>query len=56
MRVLHERIADLVGTYGYTVSVIVVALESFGIPLPDETGLVTAAAIAAFGRRAGPWG
>lgn len=47
---MHDTIAGLVASYGYVVLFIIVALESFGIPLPGETALVTAAAVAALGR------
>lgn len=50
MQPAHDTIAGLVASYGYTVLFIVVALESFGIPLPRETALVTAAARAAVAR------
>lgn len=50
MHLAHDTIAGLVASYGYAVLFIVVALESFGIPLPGETALVTAAAMAALGR------
>jgi undecaprenyl-diphosphatase len=46
----YDTIAGLVASYGYAMLFIVVALESFGIPLPGETALVTAAAIAALGK------
>jgi undecaprenyl-diphosphatase len=39
-----------VASYGYLVLFVIVALESFGIPLPGETALVTAAALGALGR------
>ena len=41
---------NLVATYGYGFLLVVVSLESLGIPLPGETALVTAAALAALGR------
>jgi membrane protein DedA with SNARE-associated domain/membrane-associated phospholipid phosphatase len=47
---MHETIADLVSSYGYIFIFLLVAIESFGIPLPGETALVTAAAFAAHGR------
>lgn len=50
MQLSHDCIAGLVASYGYVVLFIVVALESFGIPLPGETALVAAAAMAALGR------
>lgn len=50
MHAAHNTIAGLVASYGYLVLFAIVALESFGIPLPGETALVTAAALAALGR------
>src|SRR5437867_2352036 len=47
---MHETIAQLVASYGYVVLFLIVGLESFGIPLPGETALVSAAAFAATGR------
>jgi undecaprenyl-diphosphatase len=41
---------NLVATYGYVFLFVIVGLESLGIPLPGETTLVTAAALAALGR------
>src|SRR5512142_448778 len=49
-RNMHTGIAHLVATYGYWFLSVLVAIESFGIPLPGETALVTAAAYAAVGR------
>ncbi len=45
-----DRIAELVAAYGYAVVFLMVGIESFGIPLPGETALLTAAAYAALGR------
>jgi len=47
---MHGTIGHLVETYGYWFLFLLVAVESFGIPLPGETALVTAAAFAARGR------
>lgn len=47
---MHTTIAQLVQTYGYWFLFALVALESFGVPLPGETALVTAAAYAASAR------
>jgi len=47
---MHETINGLVASYGYALLVVLVGLESFGIPLPGETALVTAGAFAALGR------
>ena len=41
-----QQISHLLATYGYWLIVIVVALESAGLPLPGETTLVSAAAYA----------
>jgi membrane protein DedA with SNARE-associated domain len=40
---------SLLESYGYVVLFLHVPLESLGIPLPGETALVTAAALAAAG-------
>lgn len=47
---MHGTIADLITSYGYVVLFLLVGIESFGVPLPGETALVTAAAFAALGR------
>jgi membrane protein DedA with SNARE-associated domain len=47
---MHQTIPDLVASYGYLIIFLLVGIESFGIPLPGETALVTAAAFAAGGR------
>jgi undecaprenyl-diphosphatase len=41
--------SGLIGPYRYVVLFLLVGLESLGIPLPGETALVTAAALAALG-------
>lgn len=46
---MQDTISGLVASYGYVVLFFMVGLESLGIPLPGETGLVTAAAWAALG-------
>jgi membrane protein DedA with SNARE-associated domain/membrane-associated phospholipid phosphatase len=46
---LHSSVTRLVESYGYAVVFLFVAIESLGIPLPGETVLVTAAALAALG-------
>lgn len=46
---MHETIASLISSYGYLVVFFIVGLESLGVPLPGETVLVTAAALAARG-------
>jgi undecaprenyl-diphosphatase len=47
---MHDTISRLITSYGYLFLFVLVAIESFGIPLPGETALVTAAAYAALGR------
>src|SRR3989441_8190019 len=47
--VMHGTVSGLVASYGYAVLFFLVDLESLGIPLPGETALVTAAALAALG-------
>jgi undecaprenyl-diphosphatase len=47
---MHGTFGNLVATYGYVFLFVIVGLESLGIPLPGETALVTAAALAALGR------
>lgn len=47
--VVHASIVRLIESYGYTVVFLFVAIESLGIPLPGETVLVTAGALAALG-------
>ena len=46
---MHATLTSLLESYGYVVLFLLVALESLGIPLPGETALVTAAALAAAG-------
>ena len=46
---MHDLITRLIESYGYVLLFLLVGLESFGIPLPGETALVTAAAFAASG-------
>ena len=47
---MDGTIGHLIGTYGYGILFVLVAVVSLGIPLPGETALVTAAAFAANGR------
>lgn len=47
---MHSWIANLLTSYGYVFVFLLVGVESFGIPLPGETVLVTAAAFAALGQ------
>ena len=46
---MHGSVAHLIESYGYWIVFAFVAVESLGIPLPGETALVTAAALAALG-------
>src|SRR2546428_3982796 len=46
---MQGTISGLVASYGYVVLFFLVGVESLGIPLPGETALVTAAALAALG-------
>src|SRR5258708_1355756 len=47
---MHGTIGNLIASYGYAVLLLLVAIESFGVPFPGERALVTAAAFAALGR------
>jgi membrane protein DedA with SNARE-associated domain len=47
---MHGTLGHLLTTYGYVFLFLVIGIESFGVPLPGETALVTAAAYAALGR------
>jgi membrane protein DedA with SNARE-associated domain len=52
MSVIYAIVSDVepyVATYGVVVIFVMVYLESFGTPLPGETGVVTAALLAAKG-------
>jgi membrane protein DedA with SNARE-associated domain len=46
---MHGSFAHLVGRYGYAVVFLLVGAEGVGAPLPGETALLTAAALAARG-------
>lgn len=46
---MMDGILGLIGTYGYIVVFLVVMAESAGLPLPGETSLLIAAALAATG-------
>lgn len=46
---LHESFLQLLRTYGYGLLFVVVGLESLGVPVPGETALIAAAALAARG-------
>lgn len=52
---MNGALGSLVGQYGYGILFLLVAIESLGIPLPGETALVTAAAVAATGRLEIAW-
>ena len=41
---MHDTLTALIANYGYYIVFALVAVESFGIPLPGETSLVTASA------------
>ncbi|MEP6690932.1 MAG: bifunctional DedA family/phosphatase PAP2 family protein [Gemmatimonadaceae bacterium] len=43
-------LSHLISTYGYVIVALLVTLEGFGVPVPGETALVTAAALAANGK------
>lgn len=47
---MHDTLSTLLTSYGYVFLFLIVGVESFGVPLPGETALVTAAALAATGR------
>jgi membrane protein DedA with SNARE-associated domain/membrane-associated phospholipid phosphatase len=47
---MHDTLYELVRSYGYLIVFLLVGIESFGIPLPGETALITASALAAMGR------
>src|SRR6185369_9385104 len=47
---MHGTLGHLLTTYGYLFLFLIIGIESFGVPLPGETALVTAAAYAASGR------
>src|SRR5713101_9694752 len=46
---MHSVITSLLDSYGYAGLFLLIGLESLGIPLPGETALVTAAALAGLG-------
>lgn len=46
---MSHRLVHLVARYGYVVVALLVGAEGVGIPLPGETALITAAALAARG-------
>ncbi len=52
---MHGSIMQLVESYGYGVVFLFVAIESLGVPLPGETVLVTAGALAALGHLSIVW-
>ena len=52
---MHASVTHLVESYGYWIVFAFVAIESLGVPLPGETALVTAAALAALGHLSIAW-
>src|SRR5262249_656974 len=48
-------LTDLIATHGYSIVAVIVALESMGVPVPGETGLVTAAIFAGTTHRLNIW-
>jgi len=46
---------ELIARYGYAFVALLVGAEGVGIPLPGETALITAAALAARGKLSLPW-
>src|SRR2546430_9107450 len=46
---MHSAVSALLDSWGYPLLFVLVALESLGIPVPGETALLTAAALAALG-------
>lgn len=46
---MNSSLTGLIGSYGYWAVFFLVGMESLGIPLPGETALVTAGAVAALG-------
>ena len=46
---MHSTISGLLQSYGYLLLFVLVGAESLGVPLPGETALVSAAALAALG-------
>ena len=55
MHMMHGTLQHLLSTYGYLFLFLLIGIESFGVPLPGETALVTAAAYAALGRMSIVW-
>ena len=51
----HETISSLLHTYGYGLIMLVVALESAGVPLPGESVLISAAVYAGATHRLEIW-
>jgi len=52
---VKSSVAHLIESYGYLIVFAFVGIESLGIPLPGETALVTAAALAALGHLSLIW-
>ena len=47
--------SDLIASHGYSAGALIVALESMGVPVPGETGLITAAIFAGTTHRLSIW-
>ncbi len=47
---MSDTLVHLISTYGYWIVALVVTIEGFGVPVPGEAALITAAAFAAQGR------
>ena len=47
---MHVHLTQLIATYGYLIIFLFVTADGIGVPLPGETALLTAAALAANGR------
>ncbi len=47
---MHSTITNLLATYSYLFLVLLVGIESFGVPLPGETVLIAGALVAAQGK------
>jgi membrane protein DedA with SNARE-associated domain len=52
---MHGLVFHLLDSYGYAVLILLVGLESMGLPLPGETALLAAAAFASQGRLSIAW-
>ena len=52
---MHLHLTELIARYGYLIIFLFVAADGMGVPLPGETALLTAAALAANGRLSLPF-